>query len=891
MSKILLTDVRKKFLNYFKKNNHKIVDSSNLVPNNDPTLMFTNSGMVQFKNVFTGLEKRSYKTATTSQKCVRAGGKHNDLENVGYTPRHHTFFEMLGNFSFGDYFKEQAIKHAWHLLTKDFGLPKEKLSVTVFHEDDDAFNLWKKIAGLNENKIIKISTSDNFWSMGDTGPCGPCSEIFYDHGDKLKGGPPGSPNEDGDRFIEIWNLVFMQYEQITKEKRVDLPKPSVDTGMGLERMTAVLQGTHDNYKIDHFQKIMAASSDITKTSINSKTIASHRVIADHLRASSFLIAEGILPSNEGRGYVLRRIMRRGMRHAHSLGSKDPVFYKLFEVLLNEMKNSYPELINGKELIVETLKNEEEKFSSLLERGMKILDENLNKVQNKTFPGAEAFKLYDTYGFPLDLTADILRSKDIKVDNVGFEKEMEKSKALARANWKGSGDKSVEERWFKVREELNPTEFLGYEFDKAEGVIIKISKNGKFVDSASTGDEVEIITNQTPFYGESGGQVGDQGYIFSSDCKIKVNDTQKKMGDLFIHYGKIEKGSISIGQNVNLEIDVLKRNDSKANHSATHLLHESLRRTLGKHVTQKGSLVSPERLRFDFSHNKPIEKEEMIKINNLVNEIIAGSSDVQTRIMTPKEAVSMGALALFGEKYGEEVRVVFMGKENNGFFSTELCGGTHVKNTKEVGKFKVISQSSIASGVRRVEALRDKQLEVYEINQTKDKSQKESNLKNEIESLKKELQNLKIRPDYKENLNLSENLKNMNKQLNKVRIESIKKDKSKNIIKDKKIGNLLIREQILKDFPSKELRSIIDQGKKDIKSGIIVCISTFEDKVGLAVGVSQDLTSKYDAVDLVKTASSILGGKGGGGRKDFAQAGGVDKSKIKEAFKEVSKKIS
>ena len=891
MSKILLTDVRKKFLNYFKKNNHKIVDSSNLVPNNDPTLMFTNSGMVQFKNVFTGLEKRSYKTATTSQKCVRAGGKHNDLENVGYTPRHHTFFEMLGNFSFGDYFKEQAIKHAWHLLTKEFGLPKEKLSVTVFHEDDDAFNLWKKIAGLNENKIIKISTSDNFWSMGDTGPCGPCSEIFYDHGEKLKGGPPGSPNEDGDRFIEIWNLVFMQYEQITKEKRVDLPKPSVDTGMGLERMTAVLQGTHDNYKIDHFQKIMAASSDITKTSINSKTIASHRVIADHLRASSFLIAEGILPSNEGRGYVLRRIMRRGMRHAHSLGSKDLVFYKLFEVLLNEMKNSYPELINGKELIIETLKNEEEKFSSLLERGMKILDENLNKVQNKTFPGAEAFKLYDTYGFPLDLTADILRSKDIKVDNVGFEKEMEKSKALARANWKGSGDKSVEERWFKVREKLKPTEFLGYEFDKAEGVIIKISKNGKFVDSASTGDEVEIITNQTPFYGESGGQVGDQGYIFSSDCKIKVNDTQKKMGDLFIHYGKIEKGSISIGQNVNLEIDVLRRNDSKANHSATHLLHESLRRTLGKHVTQKGSLVSPERLRFDFSHNKPIEKEEMIKINNLVNEIIAGSSDVQTRIMTPKEAVSMGALALFGEKYGEEVRVVFMGKENNGFFSTELCGGTHVKNTKEVGKFKVINQSSIASGVRRVEALRDKQLEVYEINQSKDKSQKESNLINEIKSLKKELRNLKIRPDYKENLNLSENLKNMNKQLNKVRIESIKKDKSKNIIKDKKIGNLLIREQILKDFPSKELRSIIDQGKKDIKSGIIVCISTFEDKVGLAVGVSQDLTSKYDAVDIVKTASSILGGKGGGGRKDFAQAGGVDKSKIKEAFKEVSKKIS
>ena len=683
----------------------------------------------------------------------------------------------------------------------------------------------------------------------------------------------------------------MQYEQISKDKRINLPKPSVDTGMGLERMTAVLQGTHDNYKIDHFKKIMGASSELLKTPINEKTIASHRVIADHLRASSFLIAEGILPSNEGRGYVLRRIMRRGMRHAHSLGSRDPVFYKLFDVLLNEMKSSYQELISGKELIIETLKNEEEKFSSLLERGMKILDENLTKVSNKTFPGSTAFKLYDTYGFPLDLTADILKGKGIKVDNVDFEKEMEKSKALARANWKGSGDKSVEERWFKIREEINPTEFLGYEFDKAEGVVIKISKDGKFVDSASTGDEVEVITNQTPFYGESGGQVGDQGYIFNSNCKIEINDTQKKMGDLFVHYGKIEKGSISIGQNVNLEIDVLKRNNSKAYHSATHLLHESLRRTLGKHVTQKGSLVSPERLRFDFSHNKPIEKNELVKINKIVNEIVAGSTDVQTRIMTPKEAVSMGALALFGEKYGEEVRVVFMGKENNGFFSTELCGGTHVKNTKEVGKFKVISQSSIASGVRRVEALRDKQLEVYEKMQKQDKSQKELNLKDEITLIKKELQKLKINPDYKDNLDLTENLKNLNKQLNKVKIESIKKDKSKNIIQDKKIGDVKIREQILKDFPSKELRSIIDEGKKDIKSGIVVGISTFEGKVGVAIGISQDLTTKFDAVALVKTASEILGGKGGGGRKDFAQAGGVDQSKIEKAFEVVRKKLN
>jgi len=891
MGQILLTDVRKKFLDYFKKNNHQIVESSNLVPNNDPTLMFTNSGMVQFKNVFTGLEKRKYNTATTSQKCVRAGGKHNDLENVGYTPRHHTFFEMLGNFSFGDYFKEQAITHAWNLLTKDFGLPKEKLLVTVFNEDNDAFNLWKKIAGLSENKIIKIPTSDNFWSMGDTGPCGPCSEIFYDHGDELKGGPPGSKDEDGDRFIEIWNLVFMQYEQISKEKRIDLPKPSVDTGMGLERMTAVLQGTHDNYKIDHFQKIIAASSDFIKAPIDSRSIASHRVIADHLRASSFLIAEGILPSNEGRGYVLRRIMRRGMRHAHSLGSKSPVFHKLFEVLLNEMKNSYPELSNGSELIIETLKNEEEKFSSLLERGMKILDENLSKVKNKTLPGPIAFKLYDTYGFPLDLTADILRGKNIKVDNNGFDKEMEKSKTLARANWKGSGDKSVEEKWFKIREELNPTEFLGYEFDKAEGVVIKISKNGEFVNSANSGEEIEIISNQTPFYGESGGQVGDQGYIFNSDCKIKIHDTQKKMGDLFVHYGKIENGSISVGQNINLEIDKIKRKNSKANHSATHLLHESLRRTLGKHVMQKGSLVSPERLRFDFSHSKPIENQEIAKINKIVNDIVEGSSDVQTRIMTPKEAVSMGALALFGEKYGEEVRVVFMGKENNGFFSTELCGGTHVKNTKEVGKFKIVSQSSIASGVRRVEALRDKQLEQYERTQKQKKSLKETNLKEEIELVKNELQNFKIKPDYKDNIDLSENLKNLNKQLNRIKIENIKKDKNKNIIKDKKVGSIVIREQILKDFPPKELRSIIDQGKKDIKSGVIISISIFEDKVGLAVGVSQDLTLKYDAVNLVKIGSEILGGKGGGGRKDFAQAGGANAENIEEVFKVLAKKIN
>ena len=891
MSQFLLSDIRSKFLNYFKENKHKVVESSNLVPNNDPTLMFTNSGMVQFKNVFTGLEKRSYKTATTSQKCVRAGGKHNDLENVGYTPRHHTFFEMLGNFSFGDYFKEQAIEHAWELLTKDFELPKDKLSVTVFHEDEDSFRLWKKIAGLKEEKIIKISTSDNFWSMGDTGPCGPCSEIFYDHGDKLKGGPPGSADQDGDRFIEIWNLVFMQYEQVSKNKRINLPKPSVDTGMGLERMTAVLQGTHDNYKIDHFKKIISASSDILKSPINNKTIASHRVISDHLRASSFLIAEGILPSNEGRGYVLRRIMRRGMRHAHSLGSKSPIFYKLFDILLNEMRKSYPELVTGSDLIVETLKNEEEKFSSLLERGMKILDDNLNKVQNNTLPGSIAFKLYDTYGFPLDLTADILRAKNIKVDNFAFEQEMEKSKTLARANWKGSGDKSVEEKWFKIREELKPTEFLGYEFDKAEGVVIKISKDNKFVDSAGAGSNIEIITNQTPFYGESGGQVGDQGIIFNSGCKIIIADTQKKMGDLFVHIGKIESGTIKIGQSVNLEINVENRNNSRANHSATHLLHESLRRTLGKHVTQKGSLVSPERLRFDFSHNKPIAKEEMVQINTVVNEIVDGSTEVQTRIMTPREAIKMGALALFGEKYGEEVRVVFMGKESNGFFSTELCGGTHVKNTKEVGKFKVISQSSIASGVRRVEALRDKQLKDYEELQKQDKSTKEKTIKDQLEKIKKELLSNKIKPDINENKDLAENLKVITKQLEKIKIKNVINDKSKNKINDEKIDNFILRQQILNDFPPKELRSVIDQGKKDIKNGIIISISTFEEKVGVAIGVTNDLVSKYDAVSLVKIASEVLGGKGGGGRKDFAQAGGINKDKIKDAFKAITDKIS
>ena len=886
-----LKNIRNSFLNYFSKKNHKIIESSNLVPTNDPTLMFTNSGMVQFKNVFTGLEKREYNKATTSQKCVRAGGKHNDLDNVGYTPRHHTFFEMLGNFSFGDYFKEQAIYFAWDLLTKEFKLPKEKLYVTVYSDDDESFQLWKKIAGLNESKIIKISTADNFWSMGDTGPCGPCSEIFYDHGSKLKGGLPGSQDQDGDRFIEIWNLVFMQYEQISKNKRISLPQPSVDTGMGLERMSAVLQGTHDNYEIDHFKKIIKASAEITKTTINEKTIPSLRVIADHLRASSFLISEGILPSNEGRGYVLRRIMRRGMRHAHTLGNKTSIFYKLFDVLLNEMSQTYQELDRGKDLIVETLKNEEEKFSSMLERGIKILNENLEKVKNKTLPAEVAFKLYDTYGFPLDLTTDILRSKNIKVNIDEFEKKMEASKKLARANWKGSGDKSVEEIWFKIREELNPTEFLGYEFNKTEGQILKILKNNILVQKANEGDKIEIITNQTPFYAESGGQVGDEGVISSSNCKIKINDTKKKMGDLHVHIGTIVKGSIKVGENINLEINLKKRNDARAYHSATHLLHEALRRVLGKHVIQKGSLVSSEKLRFDFSHNKPIKTEELNKIQNLVNEMVLGSTDVKTRIMTTKEAVNKGALALFGEKYGDEVRVLSMGKEFDKFFSTELCGGTHVKNTSDIGKFKIINQSAVASGVRRIEALRENQLKEFEKSLQKEASNKNKDLSNKISLLKSEIVNLKGKPNFNPNLELNENVKNLVKQLEKTKTKNIIKNKNKNKIKDTQFDNFIFRYQVIIDLPPKELRNVVDQGKKDIKEGVIIAFSIFEKKIAVGVGVTEKLTKKFDSVKLVKEASSILGGHGGGGRKDFAQAGGIFTDKIEEAYKYILKDIS
>ena len=883
-----LNEIRTTFLEYFKKNDHKIVESSNLVPNNDPTLMFANSGMVQFKNVFTGLEKRDYKRATTSQKCVRAGGKHNDLENVGYTPRHHTFFEMLGNFSFGDYFKERAIELAWNLITKDFGLDKNRLYFTVFHEDEEALNLWKKITGFSEDKIIKIPTSDNFWSMGETGPCGPCSEIFYDHGEHLKGGLPGTKDQDGDRYIEIWNLVFMQFEQVSKDKRIDLPKPSVDTGMGLERIAALLQGTHDNYKTDHFKKLISSISDAIKVKQNENNISSFRVIADHLRASSFLLAEGVLPSNEGRGYVLRRIMRRGMRHSHLLGSKEPVFYKIFETLKNEMEGNYPELKRSDSLIKETLRMEEEKFLVLLDRGIKILNDEISKIK-KVLPGEVAFKLYDTYGFPLDLTEDILKNKSLNVDHKKFEKIMKKSKELAKKNWKGSGDSSEEEIWFSIKDKIGPTEFLGYESNQSEGVILNIIKGNKEVNSLSNNEDGIIITNQTPFYGESGGQLGDTGTIVSGNSIFEVNDTQKKLGDLFVHYGCLKTGEMKTSDVVEMKIDVERRENLKAYHSATHLLHESLRRTLGKHVMQKGSLVAPDRLRFDFSHMKPISNEELETIDKLVNEYVKNNTEVTTRIMTPKAAIEKGALAFFGEKYGEEVRVVSMGAEKETYFSTELCGGTHVKKTGEIGKFKTISQSSIAAGIRRVEALRDKQLNEY-LNK-KEKINDLNIKKNEeiIKDLSKKIINL----DGKPNLDTEDQqtlIKDLTKHYEQLLVKSTLSDKSKNIIEDQNINNIMVRFQKVIDLPSKDLRKLVDNGKKELGEGIVVVFATKDEKIGLGVGVTKNLLNKYNAVNIVKIGSEIVGGKGGGGRADFAQAGGTEISKIDDAFDKIKSLI-
>ena len=884
-----LNEIRSTFLDYFKKNDHKIVESSNLVPNNDPTLMFANSGMVQFKNVFTGLEKRDYVRATTSQKCVRAGGKHNDLENVGYTPRHHTFFEMLGNFSFGDYFKEQAISYAWNLITNDFGIDKKRLYVTVFHEDEDAFKFWKKITGFSDDRIIRIATFDNFWSMGDTGPCGPCSEIFYDHGDHLDGGLPGTKNEDGNRFIEIWNLVFMQYEQISKKKRINLPKPSVDTGMGLERVVALLQGTHDNYETDHFKKLIQSASNSLNVKVNENNSSSFRVIADHLRASSFLLAEGVLPSNEGRGYVLRRIMRRGMRHSHLLGSKKPIFYDIFKTLLEEMSNNYPELERAQSLIKETLKTEEEKFLVLLDRGIKILNEEINKVK-KILPGEVAFKLYDTYGFPLDLTEDILKNKSLKVDANKFDLLMKESKETAKKNWKGSGDSSLDKIWFGIRNKLGPTDFLGYSTEKTEGIITLILKKNKEVEDLKENDEGIIITNQTPFYGESGGQVADTGTISNENFEFEVTDVQRKLGDLFAHYGKVKKGSVKIYNSVELKINIERRANIKAYHSATHLLHESLRRVLGDHVTQKGSLVESDRLRFDFSHMKPISEEEIKKIEMNVNSIIKKKSEVKTRIMTPKEAVENGALALFGEKYGDEVRVLSMGDEKGKFFSTELCGGTHVLNTADIGKFKIISQSSIAAGVRRIEALRDTQL----IDFLKEK-ENQSNLSDQKnEAVIKELETKIIKLGGKPNLQNKDQvtlIKDLNRQFDQLSVISILKDKDKNKINDQTINGFKVRFQNIIDLPFKDLRKLIDEGKKEIGEGLVIIYAINDNKVGLAVGVTKTLEDKFDAVKIVRAGSEVIGGKGGGGRADFAQAGGTLPNKIEQSFENIKKLIN
>jgi alanyl-tRNA synthetase len=887
-----LTECRSTFKNFFAKNSHQIVDSSPLVPQNDPTLMFTNSGMVQFKNVFTGLEKLPFKRATTSQKCVRAGGKHNDLENVGYTPRHHTFFEMLGNFSFGDYFKESAIKFAWELITKDYGISKEKLTVTVFHEDDEAFNLWKKIAGLHDSRIIRIKTNDNFWSMGDTGPCGPCSEIFYDHGEHLKGGPPGSVDQDGNRFVEIWNLVFMQFEQISKDKRVNLPKPSVDTGMGLERIAAVLQSTHDNYQIDLFKNIIKSAENYINIKVSDKNIPSYRVIADHLRATAFLIADGVLPSNEGRGYVLRRIMRRAMRHAFTLGSDLPVLYKVLPTLITEMSSEYPELKRADSLISENLKLEEERFSIMLKNGMKILNTEIVNIKNNKLSGELAFKLYDTYGFPLDLTQDFLKDKKISVDEDQFNFLMLESKKIARASWKGSGSDQTSKIWFELKEKCGPTEFLGYNSEASQGVILSIVNIDKEIDSSNKNLDLALILNQTIFYGESGGQVGDKGYISNNNFKFEVTDTKKMFGDFYIHYGKLISGEIKKGDQADLKIDSVKRQNIRANHSATHLLHESLRRTLGKHVAQKGSYVGPDRLRFDFSHNKPITDEEMIKINDCVNKIIEQKSDVQTRLMTPKAAVAEGALALFGEKYGEEVRVLTMGTDGNKAFSIELCGGTHVKNTHEIGRFSVVSQSPVAAGVRRVEALRDAQLAEYLKNRENEKDEINQSKIAQINELEKKIKDLGGNINEIKEEDVSARTIVLKKILEDLEVKNILLDKSKNIIKDINHNKISIRFQKLLDYPVKRIQNFIEEQRKQSIKQIIILYSVNDGKVTIAVGVTNDLINEYDASKLAKEIGIILGGKGGGGRKDFAQAsGGANSSKIESSFEEILKKIN
>ena len=878
------SEIRSTFLNYFNKNGHEIVHSSPLVPHNDPTLMFANSGMVQFKNIFTGKEKRDYNRAVTSQKCVRAGGKHNDLENVGYTARHHTFFEMLGNFSFGDYFKDQAIEFAWNLITKEFKIEKEKLLVTVFNEDEDSYNYWKKIAGLSDDKIIKINTSDNFWSMGDTGPCGPCSEIFYDHGDKYPGGPPGSPDEDGDRFIEIWNLVFMQFEQISYSERINLPKPSIDTGMGLERISALLNKTNDNYNTDLFVPLINKSRDLLNDD-NQLNSPSHRVIADHLRSSSFLIADGVTPSNEGRGYVLRRIMRRGMRHAHTLGNKDTVFDKIFPTLLDIFKTAYPELIRAKDLIINTFINEETKFKETVEKGLKILEDEISVSSNK-LDGKIAFKLYDTYGFPLDLTQDYLKSKNVEVDVENFNQMMKEQKERARKNWKGTGDQEDQKKWFKITENLSSTEFLGYEQTESESEITSIVKSDNKTDQLNEGENGIIILNQTPFYGESGGQVGDIGTIVFEHNTFEVNDTTKLFGSFYLHHGKVKKGKFKIGDSVTATIDSYKRQLIKCNHSSTHLLHASLRKILGNHVSQKGSLVNSEKLRFDFSHNEPITSDNIIKIENFVKKEITANSQIEIKTIDHQKALDEGATALFGEKYGDEVRVVSMGTvENNKIFSKELCGGTHVDQTGDILNFKIINQTSVASGIRRIEALTH--IAVDEYNKKKiqlDNKTLKENL-DKISILIKEIKEYDNNFDYSydQNSDLTNNLKELKKLLDQKKQNKNKETSLQNIVIEK-INDINFVYLLTENYPSKILKQFVDDQKNKYQNQCVsLIISKNGDKLSIVLGVTEDLTSNFDSAKVIQDVSKILGGKGGGGRKDMAQAGGISLENIDQAI--------
>jgi alanyl-tRNA synthetase len=867
-------DIRRSFLDYFESQGHMPVASAPLVPHNDPTLMFTNAGMVPFKNVFTGLETRGYSTATSSQKCVRAGGKHNDLDNVGYTARHHTFFEMLGNFSFGDYFKEQAIHHAWTLLTKEWGISPDRLSVTVYHDDDEAFGYWQKIAGIPDERIIRIATADNFWSMGDTGPCGPCSEIFYDHGDHIFGGPPGSPDEDGDRFVEIWNLVFMQYDQQADGTRLNLPKPSIDTGMGLERIAAVMQGVHDNYDIDIFRNLIAESGALTKTATDGEHKASHRVIADHLRSTSFLIADGVLPANEGRGYVLRRIMRRAMRHAHIVGAAQPLMHRLVPSLVREMGGAYPELARAQALIEETLEREETRFRQTLDKGLRLLDEATAGMKaGDTLPGATAFRLYDTFGFPYDLTEDALRAGGFGVDKTGFDAAMAEQKAAARAAWKGSGEKASEEIWYDIAEDVGSSEFTGYNATQGEGQVVALVQDGARVDSAKAGDTVIIITNQTPFYGESGGQAGDAGIISGLDgLRAEVTDTTKPLGRLHTHHSQIVAGGIRVGDTVQLVVDNSQRDAVRANHSATHLLHAALRNRLGAHVTQKGSMVSAERLRFDFSQPEALSAEQIAQVEADVNAQIRGNGEVSTRLMTPEDAIEAGAMALFGEKYGDEVRVLSMGTGEGRSYSTELCGGTHVRALGDIALFKIVSESAVASGVRRIEALTGEAARLW--------------LAARDEGLRQVAGTLKTTPEEvpARVAALSEQVRKLERELaDAKKALALGGGAGSASAGPETIGDISFMGQIIEGLDPKELRGIVDDNKKKLGSGVSVVIAVSDGRASIAAGVTDDLTGRFSAVDMVRVGVEALGGKGGGGRPDMAQGGGPEGDAAQKAL--------